>query len=338
MNHAPRTGALVALIVATAISCRQPEPRDSASTASGQWRDPSPHRSEYVSVNGVRLNYLDWGGTGPALVLIHGLTDSPHVFDDFAATIRDRFRVIAYARRGHAQSEAPPGPYNQATLVEDLRQLLDQLHIAQASLLGWSMGGNEITEFAGRYPDRVDKLVYLEAGYDWSDPSIQKDFPAFNPEPSALRSLDAYRSWYRRTWFGNTPWTPGLEAYLRDIIRVSADGTVHPVPSGPVLDALVASWASSSRDYRRVRAPALAIYSASFLPLDPAAPDAMRMSQSWEEHTMAAFRRASIERVRRELPSVVVREFPNTAHVSILVLAQDPISAAIREFLTTPGR
>jgi hypothetical protein len=48
---------------------------------------------------------------------------------------------------------------------------------------------------------------------------------------------------------------------------------------------------------------------------------------------MTGFRRASIERVRHELPQVVVREFPNTSHMSILVLAQDTVTAAIREFL-----
>jgi pimeloyl-ACP methyl ester carboxylesterase len=192
-------------------------------------------------VNGVRLNYLDWGGTGPALVLVHGLTDSPHIFDDLAPGLRDRFHVVAYARRGHGHSDAPPGPYNQETLVDDLRQLLDRLAIARANLLGWSMGGNEITEFAGRYPDRVAGLVYLEAGYDWSDSKFQGEFPSLGPDASALRSLDAYRTWYRQTWFGNTPWTPGLEAYLRDITRVDPDGSVHPVPSGPVLEALSAS-------------------------------------------------------------------------------------------------
>jgi pimeloyl-ACP methyl ester carboxylesterase len=199
------------------------------------------------------------------------------------------------------------------------------------------MGGNEITEFAGRYPDRVDKLVYIEAGYDWSNSRFQKEFPSLAPDTSALRSLDAYRRWYRQTWFGNTAWTPGLEAYLRDITRIDPDGRVHPVPSGAVLDALSVSNATSTRDYRRVQAPALALYATSFLPIDPAAPDVMRVGQAWEDHVMIAFRRASIERVRQELSHVVVREFPNTAHVSILVLAHDPVLAAIREFLGAVG-
>jgi pimeloyl-ACP methyl ester carboxylesterase len=285
----------------------------------------------------VRLNYLDWRGTGPALILIHGLADSPHVFDDLASSLRDQFHVIAYARRGHGHSDAPAGPYGQETLVEDLRQFLDQLAIPRASLLGWSMGGNEITAFAARYPDRVEKLIYLESGYDWSDSTFQKAFPVPNPDPAALLSLDAYRVWYHRTWFGDAPWTPGLEAYLRDIVRIDSAGAVHPIPSGPVLDSLVASNASSSRDYSKVRAPALALYASSMFPVDPAAPERRRVSQDWEDHVMRAFRRASIERVRRELAHVLVRDVSNTAHMSILVAAPDTVTTMIRTFLRAGG-
>ena len=71
-------------------------------------------------VNGVRLHYLDWGGAGPPLILIPGFGDTPHCFDDLAPALSDRYRVVAYARRGHGRSEAK-SPYDTDTLVEDLR-------------------------------------------------------------------------------------------------------------------------------------------------------------------------------------------------------------------------
>jgi pimeloyl-ACP methyl ester carboxylesterase len=321
-------------VLATVAACDTPG-RPAVTQAS--WTDPSPHRSDYITANGIRLNYLDWGGQGPVVILVHGLTDSPHIFDDFAPLLGDRFHVISYARRGHGHSDAPNGPYDQATLVEDLRQVLDNLGIARAALLGWSMGGNEITAFAGLYPERVTKVVYLEGGYDWSNSRFQQEVPQLNPDAASLSSLDAYRTWYRRTWFGNTPWTPGLEAYLRDTTRIDPDGHVSPVPAGAVLDALSNSNANSSRDYRRVRAPALALYASAFLPMDPAVPVAMRVSQLWENQFMAEFRRASIERVRQELPRVVVTQFPDTAHMSILVLELKAIASAVRDFLESPN-
>jgi pimeloyl-ACP methyl ester carboxylesterase len=114
-------------------------------------------------------------------MVVQGIANSPHIFDDLAPLLRDHFRVLAYARRGHGQSDAPAGPYDSRALVSDLRHFLDNLGIERANLLGWSMGGDEITEFAGSYSDRVGKLVYLEGGYDWSDPTFYKSFTEILP-------------------------------------------------------------------------------------------------------------------------------------------------------------
>ena len=104
--------------------------------------------------------------------------------------------------RGHGTSEAPVGAYDFDILVEDLRRLLDRLRVNRASLLGHSMGGNEITEFARLYPKRVDHLVYLEGGYDWSDQNLWKlhgDVPV--AAAATLASFDAYRKWQNDTWW-----------------------------------------------------------------------------------------------------------------------------------------
>src|SRR5713226_1406607 len=54
------------------------------------WTDPAAHKSGFVTANGIRLHYLDWGGSGPPLILIHGLGQSPHFFDDLAPAFTDR--------------------------------------------------------------------------------------------------------------------------------------------------------------------------------------------------------------------------------------------------------
>src|SRR5580698_8336187 len=168
----------------------------SVKAAATGWVDTSPHAQGFVQANGVRLEYLDWGGTGQVLILLHGSGDNPHVFDDLAPAFTDRFHVIAYARRGHGRSEARP-PYDTATLTEDLRGLMDALRISRASLVGWSLGGSEITAMAVQHPERVDKLVYLDAAYDWADPDYKTAFRAIPPDlfetpAAAMKSLDAY--------------------------------------------------------------------------------------------------------------------------------------------------
>jgi hypothetical protein len=69
---------------------------------SGAWVDPAPPKSRFATVNGVQLHYLDGEGTGPELIRVHGYTGNSHVLDDLASHFIDRFRVIAYARRGSA--------------------------------------------------------------------------------------------------------------------------------------------------------------------------------------------------------------------------------------------
>lgn len=143
------------------------------------------------------------------------------MFDDLAPAFTDRFRVIAYAHRGHGDSEAKE-PYDNATLTENLRGLMDSLGIAKTDLAGWSMAGNQITAMAGDHPERVNRIVYLDAAYDWGDPSFAPAFQSFpidlNPPASALNSLDAYRAYQSSVWFPAVKNMSGVEAYVRDLL------------------------------------------------------------------------------------------------------------------------
>jgi alpha-beta hydrolase superfamily lysophospholipase len=94
MTRRDISAAIVALTLLFLVACRKP----------AVWSDLAPHKSGFVIANGIRLNYLDWGVSGPALVLIHGCGNNLHLFDDLASALTDRFCVIAYARRGHGRS------------------------------------------------------------------------------------------------------------------------------------------------------------------------------------------------------------------------------------------
>ena len=120
-------------------------------------------KSGFVRVNGIRLHYLDWGGHGPTLLFLTGMGSSAYIYAGFAPLFTDRFRVLALTRRGHGDSDYPATGYDADTLVEDIRQFMDALHIEKAILAGHSIAGVELTHFAGTYPERVEKLVYLDA-------------------------------------------------------------------------------------------------------------------------------------------------------------------------------
>ena len=117
------------LLAGAACSKSADAPPAETAAAAPVWHDSAPHTERWVQANGARLNVMDWGGSGPALILIHGYGDSPHVFDDLAPAFTDRFHVVAYARRGHGKSSAGDS-FSNATLAADLITVLDSLGLA----------------------------------------------------------------------------------------------------------------------------------------------------------------------------------------------------------------
>ncbi len=122
--------------------------------------------NQFAKVNGVTLQYVDWGGRGDVILLLPGLGDDVHRFDTFAPRFTDRFHVIGFSRRGQGESEKPASGYEPGTLVEDIRAFLDAMHVERVDIIGHSIAGVEMTVFAAKYPSRVRHLVYLDAAYD----------------------------------------------------------------------------------------------------------------------------------------------------------------------------
>ncbi len=133
------------------------------------WKDPSPHITQFVTVDkNVRLEVLDWGGSGRPLVLLAGGGDTAHVFDDFAPKLTPTFHVYGITRRGFGQSGFSPEGYGADRLGDDVLTVLDSLELKKPVLVGHSLGGEELSSLATRHPNRVAGLVYLEAGYPYA--------------------------------------------------------------------------------------------------------------------------------------------------------------------------
>ncbi len=106
------------------------------------------------------LNYLLEGPEdAPVLVLSNSLGTSLEMWDDQAAALRERFRLLRYDTRGHGRSPARPGPYAIGDLGWDVISLLDRLGVESASFCGLSVGGMTGMWLAGEAPGRVERLV-----------------------------------------------------------------------------------------------------------------------------------------------------------------------------------
>ena len=126
--------------------------------------DNTPHEVRMVEVApGVELEVIDWGGSGPPMVLLTGLGDNAHVYDQFAFQFTDDFRVIGITRRGFLPSSQPRDGYDVPTRAADDIAVLDAMGIEKAVFVGHSLAGSELSRLGSDYPDRVEKLVYLDA-------------------------------------------------------------------------------------------------------------------------------------------------------------------------------
>ena len=181
------------------------------------WRDPFPHRARFLGSPGNRIHYLDWGGRGPAVVLLPGFSLTAHAYDEIATELSTQFRVIAVTPLGVGESDAPENrAYTIQSMADDLKMVLDSLRISRASLVGHSISGSVAAAFAIKHPRRVSRIVFLDA------------FPYFFAErgdsihgrntvpPPAMVGDTTYEDIARylgQYWF--RPWTRALEADLR---------------------------------------------------------------------------------------------------------------------------
>ena len=128
----------------------------------------------FADVNGIRL-YYESQGDGRPVVLVHGLGLSSDMWRYQVPALARRYRVIALDTRGHGDSSKPPGPYDMAMYIEDLRQLLDFLGFEKPVLIGLSMGGGIVQSFALAHLERVLALGLISTGSDHTD-AVRAEF------------------------------------------------------------------------------------------------------------------------------------------------------------------
>jgi pimeloyl-ACP methyl ester carboxylesterase len=119
--------------------------------------------SRNVEIGGLKFHYTDWGGGGPPLVMLHGLSGHARTWDHTAAALSERYRVLALDQRGHGDSDWAP-QYGLAPMAQDVLGFLDALELAEVTLMGLSMGGLVSFVFAAAHPDRVTRMVIMDIG------------------------------------------------------------------------------------------------------------------------------------------------------------------------------
>ncbi len=248
------------------------------------WVDPSPHTVQFITVDkNVKLEVLDWGGSGRPLVLLAGLGNSAHIFDKFAPKLTTTYHVFGVTRRGFGSSSAPSpagdAMYSADRLGDDVLAVLDALKLNRPVLAAHSLGGEELSSIGSRHPERVAGLIYLEAGYSYSyyDRSrgdLGIDLAELEKKLEQLQPGKGPRDPRRLIEELLATVLPGFERDLKEMQKnlPDAPSAQPPAQIPPITQAIM----KGMQKYTDIRVPVLAIYAVPHTTGQPFKDDAAR--------------------------------------------------------------
>jgi non-heme chloroperoxidase len=288
--------------------------------------DTSAHKSDFITVNGIRLHYLDWGGTGPVLLFLPGMGCNAHIFDHFGPRFTGQFHVLALTRRGHGESDHPETGYDIDTLTEDIRLFLDTLKIDRAILAGHSMAGVELSHFAAIHPERVLKLVYLDSAFYRNSPefkAMQEQNPLGRIKVPGLEddaySVQDYFASLKRAY-------PSLAEIWGDVIEEQGLHEITIQPDGKVVDrmskatesALINTLYTYEPEDAKIQAPTLSFVAfpdaGSYISHETMTADEQAQVVEFFATTRLAWLQQSMGQFRRNVPHAIIVKIPHGHH------------------------
>lgn len=201
--------------------------------------------SHIADLDGVKIRYLDNGGTGPVLICLHGTSMTAHAWGHLAASLKDAYRVIAVDMRGHGASDRPNTTYTIAEMAGDIAKLVEKLDLRDVTLIGSSVGNQVAVSFVAAHPDRVAGLILSDPSFFVSDTEIVKylrshhtrrrNYPTRSDAEAFARALPqraglsdemhrlAMQGDFREETDGSISWAYDLPAITKVFLNLSTD-------------------------------------------------------------------------------------------------------------------
>lgn len=161
---------------------------------------------KYLDLHGERMAYLD-EGQGEVILLLHGMAGSSQTWRSVLRPLSRKYRVIAPDLLGHGNSTKPRSDYSLGAFAVSLRDLLDELGVSRATVVGHSLGGGVAMQFTYQHPDYCERLILMNSGglgpdVGWtlrllSAPGAELFMPIIAPPP-VLSAGEKVRSWFAK--------------------------------------------------------------------------------------------------------------------------------------------
>jgi pimeloyl-ACP methyl ester carboxylesterase len=180
----------------------------------------------YADVNGLSL-YYEEQGSGEPLVLLHGGIGAGEMFATIVPELAARRRVITVDLQGHGHTADVDRPLRPESMADDIAALIEHLDLAQADVMGYSLGGLVALRTAIQHPQRVRRLVLVSVAFrrDGSHPEVVENMDRFAPEMADMLAQSPLYERYSRLAPRVEDW-PVLIAKTSELLKDDYDWTI----------------------------------------------------------------------------------------------------------------
>jgi pimeloyl-ACP methyl ester carboxylesterase len=189
-----------------------------------------PVRDEFIVAGDLTFHYIQWGEQGPPIICVHGVTAHAYSFQAFADALAEDHRVFAYDLRGRGDSDKPEQGYSVPIHAADLAEIIDELGLERPVVVGQSLGALISLYFAAHYPDKLSKLVLIDAGgpLPWKTPEEQPAWLTLSISRlgTPVPSFEEYIRRLKLAPFLGPYWNQYNDIYFEHDVRRQRDGSV----------------------------------------------------------------------------------------------------------------
>ena len=274
-------------------------------------------KEDFAIVNGVKLHYIDWGGKGDVILLLAGMGNTADGFNDFASAFTGNYHVVGLTRRGYGKSDKPETGYEISNLAKDIIQFMDAKKFKKVYLVGHSFAGAEVTEVATKYPNRVLKVVYLDALGDYKEEARimlqSEDLPPFMRKKLLL----------------------GLGRTEEAEKIVTED--MPPSPNDKYNDMLGNSIQNYTFDFGKIKCPVLAFYMApdEHFAIQTASDETQRQRMNaWWQRLALPHIKSNMQKIKNSVSDMEMVELKTSDHFIFKGDKKDEVITKMKSFLS----
>jgi pimeloyl-ACP methyl ester carboxylesterase len=277
----------------------------------------------YIDLPGtapLRLHYLDWGGNGRPLILLHGLASSCRIWDFAAPLLAERFHTFAIDQRGHGLSDKP-GSYTYAEVTGDLAGFIESLGLERPVIVGHSWGAGVALQFAADYPEGAAAIALIDGAFigrfmdaSWEQAEVMMRPPEIDGVP-----VETFTGFVKKWPDVAAVWSDQLQDMILSNLEIRAGKVYRRLPIPDHMKIAREIWEQQPSElYPRVRCPVLMV-------------PAIKHSDDAQRELWTRAKLVGIEAAKDLLPEVHIVPMEDTIH-DVPIQRPKELAAAIIDF------